>query len=81
MMLKRRYTICLLALLAITAGLACKKVIQVDLHDATSRVVIEGEITDLPGTYQVKITPERALFERQQFPSCNRRCGSGNGQQ
>jgi len=68
MMLKRRYTICLLALLAITAGLACKKVIQVDLHDATSRVVIEGEITDLPGTYQVKITRSVPYPNDNNFP-------------
>jgi len=68
MILKRRYTMCLLALLAVAAGLACKKVIQVDLHEALSRVVIEGEITNLPGTYQVKITRSVPYSNDNSFP-------------
>jgi hypothetical protein len=68
MTVKRRYTMCLLALLAVAAGLACKKVIQVDLHDASSRVVIEGEITNLPGTYQVKVTRSVPYTDDNNFP-------------
>ena len=35
---------------------ACKKVIDVDLKNATPQIVIEGNITDAGGPYEVKIT-------------------------
>ncbi len=41
----------LAALLA--PGFGCKKVIQIDLNSAAPRIVIEGNITDAPGPYQV----------------------------
>jgi len=66
--MKRRYTMCLTAMVAITVGLACKKVIQVDLHEASSRVVIEGEITNVPGPYQVKITRSVPYSNDNTFP-------------
>ena len=43
------------AFLVITAA-ACKKVISVDLNNAASQMVIEGEVTNLPGPYQVRIS-------------------------
>jgi len=42
--------------LALLAGPACKKVIQVDLNNATPRIVIEGEVTNHSGPYQVRIS-------------------------
>src|SRR5579859_674649 len=52
-----RLKIALIALLfCLLTGLACKKVIQVDLNNAAPQIVIEGEITNHPGPYQVKIT-------------------------
>ena len=68
MMVKRRYTICLLVLLATAGGLACKKVIKVDLHETSSRVVIEGEITDIPNTYQIKISRSVPYSDDNTFP-------------
>jgi hypothetical protein len=35
---------------------ACKKVINIDLKNAASQVVIQGNITDAPGPYVVKIS-------------------------
>ncbi|HEX3934908.1 MAG TPA: DUF4249 family protein, partial [Puia sp.] len=35
---------------------ACKKVIDVDLKNAAPQIVIEGNITDAGGAYEVKIT-------------------------
>jgi hypothetical protein len=67
-MLKRRYTIYLLACLVMALGTACKKVIQVDLNESSSRVVIEGEITNIPGPYQIKITRSIPYSEDNIFP-------------
>jgi len=44
------------ALVALLAGLACKKVVQVDLNNAAPQIVIEGEVTNRTETYQVRIT-------------------------
>jgi hypothetical protein len=57
-----------LSLLAIGVGLACKKVIQADLHNAASRIVIEGEITNVSGLYQVKVSRTVAFTESNDFP-------------
>jgi Domain of unknown function (DUF4249) len=35
---------------------ACKKVVNVDLRNAAPQIVIEGEVTDAPGDYLVKIS-------------------------
>ena len=43
----------LLSMLLITA---CKKVINVDLKNATPQIVIEGNITDAPSVYTVFIS-------------------------
>ncbi|HMH21861.1 MAG TPA: DUF4249 domain-containing protein [Puia sp.] len=45
-----------LALPLLLALSGCKKVIQVDLNNAAPQIVIEGEITNLPGPYLVKIS-------------------------
>jgi hypothetical protein len=59
---------CLLAFMALGAGVACKKVVQVDLHDTSSRIVIEGEVTNQPGTYQVRISRTVNYSDDNNFP-------------
>lgn len=49
-------TIALGSLLTLVLASACKKVIDVDLKGTTPQVVIEGNITDAGGPYEVKIT-------------------------
>lgn len=68
MMVKRSNTIGLLAMLATMAGLACKKVIQVDLHDSPSRVVIEAEITNGVGPYDFRISRTVPYSNDNNFP-------------
>lgn len=47
---------------------ACKKVIQVDLKNAASQIVIEGEITNLPEGYRVTITKTVPFSDDNVFP-------------
>jgi len=68
MTIRRGNIVCLLGLLILGAGLACKKTVKVDLNNAPSRIVIEGEITNQPGPYQVKITRTVAFDEPNDFP-------------
>ena len=46
----------------------CKKVIQVNLNDAAPQIVIYGEVTDLPGPYQVSITKTVNFSATNNFP-------------
>lgn len=59
------YIFCLLSW---WGGAACKKAVRVDLDSAPPRVVIEGEITNVSGPYQVKITRTVAFNEPNDFP-------------
>ena len=68
MTIKGRYIVFLLSVLSLGAGLACKKTIQLDLDNAPPRIVIEGEITNQPGPYQVKISRTVAFSEPNDFP-------------
>jgi hypothetical protein len=56
------------ALLGLLTILACKKVIQVDLVDVTPRIVIEGNITDGPGPYQVLLSQTVNFSANNTFP-------------
>jgi hypothetical protein len=47
---------------------SCKKVIQVNLNDAAPQIVIYGEVTDLPGPYQVSITKTVNFSATNNFP-------------
>jgi len=60
-----RFAVPLLGLLTI---LACKKVVQVDLVDVTPRIVIEGNITDRPGPYQVLLGQTVNFSANNTFP-------------
>ncbi|HWK04927.1 MAG TPA: DUF4249 domain-containing protein [Puia sp.] len=57
-----------IVLFALLAGYACKKVIQVDLKNAASQIVIEGEVTNHTQTYQVKITKTVDFSADNTFP-------------
>jgi hypothetical protein len=67
-MMKRSNMIGLLAMVVAMAGLACKKVIQVDLRESVSRVVIEAEITNAPGPYDFKISRTIPYSNDNYFP-------------
>src|SRR5450756_1013450 len=47
---------------------ACKKVIQVDLTNAAPRIVIEGEVTNRAGPYQVQISKTVDFSAGNTFP-------------
>ena len=42
---------------------SCRQVVNVDLNESASHVVIEGIVTDLPGPYTVRVTQTTNLFE------------------
>jgi hypothetical protein len=66
--MKTSFPIQCLILLCLLTGPACKKVIQVNLKDATPQIVIEGEITNNPGPYQVQITQSVDFSATNTFP-------------
>jgi len=55
-MKKGNRTILLILAAAATFAAACKKVINIDLNNVAPQIVIEGEVTDGKGPYQVKIS-------------------------
>jgi len=57
-----------LTTIAILLSLSCKKVIQVDLNNASPQVVITGEVTSAPGPYQVSISRTVDFSDINQFP-------------
>lgn len=57
-------------LIVITLSLAsCTKVIDLDLNSTDTRLVIEGEITDQPGPYYVKISQTLNFDEPNNWPT------------
>ncbi|MEO5643251.1 MAG: DUF4249 domain-containing protein [Bacteroidia bacterium] len=48
---------------------ACTKVIDIDLNSKDPRIVIEGNITDVPGRYAVNITQTVNFSETNSFPA------------
>lgn len=46
----------------------CQKVINVELNNASPRIVIEGIITDGPGPYSVKISESGSYFDQSDLP-------------
>jgi hypothetical protein len=47
----------------------CQKVINVDLNEAEPRIVIEGLITDIPGSYTVRISKSGSYFNQPVLPN------------
>jgi hypothetical protein len=61
-------TICKILLPALVlTGVSCQKVINVKIKSAVQQYVIEGEITDGPGPYMVKISRTRDFTENNNF--------------
>ena len=56
-----------LTLVALSALLACEKVIDVELDSADRRYVIEGSVTDQAGPYQVSITQTKDFDQDNTF--------------
>ena len=52
---------------ALLAG-ACKKTVTLKLNTAPAEIVIEGEITNLPGPYTVSISQTVGFYENNTFP-------------
>ena len=48
---------------------SCEQIIELDLNENTSKIVIEGSITDQSGPYFVKITKSTTLSEQGQSPT------------
>lgn len=57
-----------LTIIATLLSLSCKKVVQVDLDNASSQVVITGEVTNTPGPYKVFISRTVNFSDLDQFP-------------
>lgn len=55
--------------LVLVAAYSCEKVIQVDLNSAAPQMVIEGEITNIPGPYSVSITKTVNFSSDNTFPA------------
>ncbi|OJJ22855.1 hypothetical protein BKI52_00455 [marine bacterium AO1-C] len=58
----------LLALLTIVGMASCTKVIDVDLNEANPQIVIEGEVSDQPETYWVKVSRTGNYIGREETP-------------
>jgi hypothetical protein len=57
------------AVLLFSIGLtACTKVIDLHVHNSAPVYVIEGNVTDQPGPYQVKITNTVGFYVNNQYP-------------
>ena len=47
---------------------SCQKVIELNLHDADIKYVVEGVITNEPGVCRVNLTQSKPFYENNQFP-------------
>lgn len=57
----------ILILLGCAVCLACTKVVKLPLHTASTQTVIEGNITDQPGPYLVRIFQTTAFYDSNSF--------------
>jgi hypothetical protein len=55
-------------LLSVVLTAGCEKEITLDLQDKSGSIVIEGNITDKPGPYYVRITKSVAFTESNKYP-------------
>ncbi|MEP6951155.1 MAG: DUF4249 domain-containing protein [Ginsengibacter sp.] len=62
-------TVIFISLFVVVACCSCKKVIHVDLNDAAPQIVIQGEVTDMPGPYKVTITKTVNFSATNNFPT------------
>ncbi len=47
---------------------ACEKVVNIDLNSASPKVVVEGNITNEPGPYSIKLSSTANYYEANVFP-------------
>ncbi|WP_232704967.1 DUF4249 domain-containing protein [Epilithonimonas sp. JDS] len=59
----------LLFLFSLFLILSCEKEIDLDLDDQSGKIVIEGNITDRPGPYFVRITKSVAFTQANEYPA------------
>ena len=57
-----------ISIVMLTGFFSCQKVIQVHLNDSAPQYVVEGNITDQPGPYTVKITRSVNFDQNNVFP-------------
>ncbi len=58
-----------IALLLLLSGMvSCQKVIDININDSNTQYIVEGEITDAPGPYQIKISLSKNFDEDNNFP-------------
>jgi len=63
------FSLNLFAILLVLLGLpSCQKVINIDLNSASPQLVIEGNVSDQPGPYIVKLTKTVNFSESNVFP-------------
>ena len=55
-------------LLMLTTCFSCRKVIKVDLNSSSPKYVIEGNVTDQPGPYHVRVTKSVNFDQDNNFP-------------
>jgi uncharacterized protein DUF4249 len=48
---------------------ACEEVIEIDLNSSDPRIVIEGTVTDQPGSYQVLISKTADYYDQANYPA------------
>ncbi|MFC3157380.1 DUF4249 family protein [Chryseobacterium arachidis] len=58
-----------LIILSLFLVTSCEKEIDLDLEDQSGKIVIEGNITDQPGPYYLRITKSVAFTETNQYPA------------
>ena len=58
-----------LLIVLLAAFSACKKVIKVDLNSSSARYVVQGNVTDVAGTYTVTITKTINFDQDNIFPT------------
>ena len=57
-----------LGLLLISILISCEEIIEIDLEGTDPRIVIEGNITDRPGPYRIKLTKTTDYFDPSEYP-------------
>jgi hypothetical protein len=64
----KNLTFCLFGILALCALESCEKVIEINLNDADQKLVVEGNIDDEGGPYEIKISKTVSFSASNTFP-------------
>ncbi len=63
----KKINILYIAVILIIGFSSCEEVIDVDLNETSSKIVIEASITDRPGPYEVKLSRSGDYYEPSEF--------------